>query len=678
MPLRERKEIQEMLRKEYLAFVLILGLAACAGARPLYVPGEIIIKYKPGIVQATSVDTIKSRFGVIKTEKVFKDAKPGGDVRLSSSGKMVELPDLSLLYTLTFSPTWDAKAVAEEFSRDPNLEFAEPNYYVHMSAVPNDPSYATKQWHLNNTGQTGGTPGADIDAQLAWDANQGSTSVVIGIVDSGIDLDHPDIVNNLWINTGEIPNNGIDDDLNGKIDDYYGWDFVSDDKTPEPVPGVGANDGVIHGTHVAGIVSAVTNNSVGVAGVSWTSKVMAVKILDNNGDSTTTRAINGMKYAVDNGAQIINCSFGTEGVYSSSFDSIVDYIYGLDGLIVAAAGNNDRDIDVIKESPVCNDRGANKVLGVASTDDDDLKSGFSNYGATYVDVSAPGSSIYSTYFDNGVAPFNVAYGTASGTSMSAPVVSGIAALLKSQNSTLTNVQLTQALRDSTDDVGLGSTMGTGRVNARAALALVIGTASPTAALTSPANNTTIYGNVTVIGSATGENFSYYKLEYGSGDSPSTWTTFASSESQVFANTLGTFAPAGLAYGTYSLKLTVYNLAGSATASTKVVYAEKPEVKIFGSPAIGPSPYKPALGGNLYFSYQLTESADIKIYVYDLNGNLVWQKFYTSGTQGGTAGTNTVPWNGQNVFGQMVEGGVYLYRVLYGTKIIGRGKLAVIK
>jgi subtilisin family serine protease len=664
-----------MLRKEYLAFVLILGLAAYAGARDLYVPGEIIIKYKPGIIRAASVDAIKSRFGVIKTEKVFKDAKPGGELRLSSSGKMVKLPDLSLLYTLTFSPTWDAKAVAEEFSRDPNLEFAEPNYYVHMSAVPNDTFYATKQWHLNNTGQTGGTPLADIRAEWAWDANKGSTSVVIGIVDSGIDLDHPDLTANLWHNTDD-PVNGVDDDGNGYIDDYDGWDFFSNDRTPEPVPGAGTNDGVIHGTHVAGIVSAVTNNGVGVAGVSWTSKVMAVKILDNNGDSTTTKAVNGMKYAVDNGAQIINCSFG--GPYNLTFDAAVDYIYGLGGLLVVSAGNDDVDIDVSRESPVCNDRGSNKVLGVASTDDDDAKSSFSNYGATYVDVCAPGSSIYSTYFDNGVAPFNVAYGLASGTSMSAPVVSGIAALLKSQNSTLTNTQLTQALRASADNVGLGSTMGTGRVNARAALALVIGTASPTAALTSPATNTTIYGSVTITGSATGDNFSYYKLEYGSGDSPSTWTTFASSESQVFANTLGTFTPTGLSYGTYTLKLTVYNLAGSATASTKVVYAEKPEVKIFGSPAIGPSPYKPALGGNLYFSYQLTESADIKIYVYDLNGNLVWQKFYTSGTQGGTAGTNTVPWNGQNVFGQMVEGGVYVYRVLYGTKIIGRGKLAVIK
>jgi subtilisin family serine protease len=615
---------------------------------------------------------------------VFKDAKPGGELRLSSSGKMVKLPDLSLLYTLTFSPTWDAKVVAEEFSRDSNLEFAEPNYYVYASVTPNDPNF-TNQWHLNNTGQTGGTPGADIDAPQAWDINQGSTSVIVGIIDSGIDLDHPDIVNNLWINTGEIPNNVIDDDLNGKIDDYYGWDFVDNDKTPEPVPN-GINDdlegsideGVNHGTHIAGIVSAVTNNAVGVAGIGWKCKVMAVKILDDEGRGTNTRAINGMKYAADLGAKIINCSFG--GGYSSSFDTIIDYIYALDGIIVVAAGNEDLDIDIVTnmESPVCNDRGANKVLGVASTDDNDAKSSFSNFGATYVDVSAPGSSIYSTLFNNGSPSFSTDYGLLSGTSMSAPVVSGIAALLLSQISSLTNVQLTQALRASADNVGLGSTMGTGRVNARAALALVIGTASPTAALTSPATNTTIYGSVALIGSATGENFSYYKLEYGSGDSPSTWTTFASSESQVFANTLGTFSPAGLNFGTYTLKLTVYNLAGSSTASTKVVYAEKPEVGILGSPSIGPSPYKPATGGNLYFSYQLNESADIKIYVYDLNGNLVWQKFYPSGTQGGTAGNNLVPWNGQNVFGQMIEGGVYVYRVLYGTKIIGRGKLAVVK
>jgi subtilisin family serine protease len=664
-----------MLRKEYLAFVLILGLAAYAGARDLYVPGEILVKFKPGRVSAASVNTLKSQFGVVTSEKIFPQYK------VSAQAAAKQLPDLSLLYRMTYSSTLDAREVAQAFSQDPNVEFAEPNYYVHMTAVPNDPSYATQQWHLNNTKQTGGTEGADIDAEAAWDANKGSTSVVIGIVDSGIDLDHPDLTANLWHNTDEIPNNLIDDDGNGYVDDYDGWDFVSNDKTPEPVPGAGLNEGVNHGTHVAGIVSAVTNNGVGVAGVSWYCKVMAVKILDNNGDSTTTRAVNGMKYAVDKGAQIINCSFGTPpGEYSLTFDLTVDYVYGKDGLIVAAAGNDGLDIDIVTnmESPVCNDRGANKVLGVASTTDDDLKSSFSNYGATYVDVSAPGSSIYSTLFNNGSPSFSTDYGLLSGTSMSAPVVSGIAALLLSQISSLTNVQLTQALRASADNVGLGSTMGTGRVNARAALALVIGTASPTAALTSPATNTTIYGSVALIGSATGENFSYYKLEYGSGDSPSTWTTFASSESQVFANTLGTFSPAGLNFGTYTLKLTVYNLAGSSTASTKVVYAEKPEVGILGSPSIGPSPYKPATGGNLYFSYQLNESADIKIYVYDLNGNLVWQKFYPSGTQGGTAGNNLVPWNGQNVFGQMIEGGVYVYRVLYGTKIIGRGKLAVVK
>ncbi|MBI5698957.1 S8 family serine peptidase [Candidatus Saganbacteria bacterium] len=546
--------------------LIILGLLLLtipAFAKELYVPGEILVKFKPGRISAASVDDLKSQFGVQTSEKVFTQTKTS--IRALAQG----LPDLSLLYRITYASTRDAKAVAGAFSADPNVEFAEPNYYVYASATPDDPFYATQQWHLDN-----------IKAPAAWDLNQGSTGVVIGIVDSGIDLDHPDLAANLWTNSDEIPNNGVDDDSNGYIDDYYGWDFVSNDKTPEPVPGGGDNDGVNHGTHVAGIASAVTNNGVGVAGVGWKCKVMAVKILSSSGSGTTSRALSGIQYAVDNGAQIINCSFG--GGYSSSYDTIIDYIHGLGGLVVAAAGNDNIDIDADPQSPICNDRSDNRVLGVASSDQNDMKSGFSNYGATYVDVSAPGSAIYSTFFNDGQIGFSTDYGYESGTSMSTPLVCGTAALLKSYNSSLTPAQMIEIIRNTSDDPGLGPSMGKGRINARAALAA--GAPAPTA----------------------------------------------------------------------------------------------PAINITGTPLSGPSPFNPASGGNLYFSYQLTADAAITLQVFDLNGGLVFTKNYPSGAAGGLSGSNTVGWNGRDAFDNLIPNGVYFYRIMNGTRILGRGKLAVLK
>lgn len=547
-------------------------LAVSAGARELYVPGEILVKFKPGRISAASVDSLKAQLGILTSERVFSNIIP--------HAQKEGLPDLSLLYRMTYSSTTDAREVAQAFSRDTNVEFAEPNYYVYASVTPDDTNFAL-QWHLNNTGQTGGTSGADIKAPSAWDLNQGSTGVVIGIIDSGIDLNHPDLAANLWTNADEIPNNGVDDDSNGYIDDYYGWDFVSNDNTPEPVPGSGSNDGVSHGTHVAGIASAVTNNGVGVAGVGWKCKVMAVKILSSSGSGTTSRALNGMQYAVDNGAQIINCSFG--GGYSTSNDTIIDYIHALGGLVVAAAGNENKDIDADPQSPISNDRSNNRVLGVASSDHNDVKSTFSNYGATYVDISAPGSLIYSTLFNNGSASFSTDYGLESGTSMSTPIASGAAALLKSYNSSLTSTQIIELIRNNSDDPGLGPTMGKGRINARASLAAA---PSPT-------------------------------------------------------------PPA-------------------------------PTPQIEGASLIGPSPFNPRTGGNLYFSYQLNTNADIRIYVYNLNGDLIWSNSFASGATGGTAGNNAVAWDGLDSFGRVVEGGIYVYRVVSGGRILSRGKLAVLK
>ncbi len=307
--------------------------------------------------------------------------------------------------------------------KDPAVEWAEPNFRRYPNIIPNDPNYES-QWHLQNTGQTGGTPGADIDAPGAWDITRGSNSVVVAVLDTGVEYTHSDLQDNMWKNMGEDwngdgspGNNGIDDDGNGYVDDYYGANMANDTGDPLDIHG--------HGTHVAGIIGAVGNNGIGTSGVAWNVKIMAVKFLDPNG--SVEDEIEGISYILDQknkGVPIcaVNASFGGSE-YSRFEEEALQSLQDAGIMVAAAAGNEGGELGQYRVN-YPSSYSLDNIISVAATDKTDHLAYFSNWGFYYVDVAAPGTYILSTYLGD-------SYSTLSGTSMATPVVTGTVALLYS-------------------------------------------------------------------------------------------------------------------------------------------------------------------------------------------------------------------------------------------------------
>jgi len=319
---------------------------------------------------------------------------------------------------------------------------------VQATVLPSDPDL-DQLWGMNGT--------YGIDAPGAWAQTLGDPSVVVAIIDTGVDLDHPDLAANIWTNSGEIAGNGLDDDGNGYIDDLHGWDFVNHDGDP--------NDDNNHGTHVAGTIAAVSDN-VGVVGVAPNTQVMALKFLDANGSGYTSNAVTALTYAVNNGAQISNNSWGGGGS-SSSMSSMLDIAATANHLFVAAAGNSSNNNDSSPSYPASYSQ--NNVLAVAANQSDGAPSGFTSYGATSVDVVAPGSGILSSVVGGGYATF-------SGTSMATPHVAGVAALMRAVNPNISFADIKQILIDtSTADSRLdGYAVSGGVVNAADAVTAAAG------------------------------------------------------------------------------------------------------------------------------------------------------------------------------------------------------------
>ncbi|MBA4015842.1 MAG: hypothetical protein C0483_01505 [Pirellula sp.] len=348
--------------------------------------------------------------------------------------------------------------VQDYFRSNTALRYFELNTVISSQAVPNDPSYASL-YGLHNTGQTGGVIDADIDAPEAWNITTGSRSIVVGIIDTGIDYNHLDLAANVWTNPGEIAGNSIDDDQNGFIDDIHGFDFVNNDGDPM--------DDHYHGTHVAGTIGAVGNNSLGVVGVNWQTSMMGLKFLDAGGRGTTANAIRAVNYAtVMKSTYGVNIRLTNNSWGGGSFDQgLLDAINAggaQDILFIAAAGNDGLNIEADPHYPASYN--SQYIVSVAATDASDTLAYFSNYGATQVDLAAPGVSTYST------APNN-SYQSLSGTSMATPHVSGVAALALSVNPSLTAAQLKAALLNNVDVVPalVGKTLTGGRLNAQRVL-----------------------------------------------------------------------------------------------------------------------------------------------------------------------------------------------------------------
>jgi subtilisin family serine protease len=340
--------------------------------------------------------------------------------------------------------------------------------------VPNDAGFS-KQWYLYSTGKIfwikfmlvgkipiifpfKGKPGADIQAAEAWDIETGSSDVVIAIIDSGVDYTHPDLAANIWNNADEIPNNGIDDDANGYIDDIRGWDFWYNDNNVTDCRG--------HGTFCAGVAGAVGNNGVGIAGVAWNCKIMPVQVLNESGWGDPEVIAAGIRYATDNDAEVISISLGVYEDISIIKDA-VNYAYSK-GIFVVSAVGNDRLNEKLYPAAYEN------VTGVGMTNQKDKVVFNSNYGE-WVDIAAPGSLIYSTYptypvvgnvEDN--APLNYAFG--GGTSYACPQVAGVAALLLSKDPSLTPDEVKALLCENVDQYTGDHYIGTGRLNAYKALA----------------------------------------------------------------------------------------------------------------------------------------------------------------------------------------------------------------
>lgn len=337
------------------------------------------------------------------------------------------------------------------YSQQPGVISAEPSYRVRLTGVPNDPLF-NELWGLHNTSQEGGITDADIDAPEAWDSQIGTETVVVGVIDSGIDYTHPDLAANVWTNPGEIPSNGIDDDDNGYVDDVHGIDTANDDTDPMDDHG--------HGTHVSGTIAAVGDNGVGVVGVAYGAKVMALKAFDISGYGWQDDGIECMAYAKMMGARVINASYGS----ISAVDAEAAAIAAFGGTFCAAAGNSGTNNDAFPMYPAS--YALDNILSVAASTRFDGRAPFSSFGSQSVDLAAPGMDVTSTVMGGG-------YGVMSGTSMATPHASGVAALVLSKTSALEGWQVCELLRKSVDvlDSLEGDVVTSGRLNAQSAVLL---------------------------------------------------------------------------------------------------------------------------------------------------------------------------------------------------------------
>lgn len=445
---------------------------------------------------------------------------------------------------------------------------------------------------LNSTGSWGqpygdlwGLQNTVMDAVGAWPIEDGDPSIVVAVVDTGLDYNHEDIAANVWVNSQEIPDNAIDDDSNGFVDDVRGYDFTTCEEygaygcvRDKPIDNNPMDDNG-HGTHVAGTVAAVRNNNLGIAGVCPTCRIMPVKGLNAQGAGDSIDLANAIRYAADNGADIINMSWGGLGVDTYIQDAL-DYAHAAGVLLVAAAGNSSSSVQEYSFFPAIYE----PALTVSASDPNDHLAPFSNFGA--IDVAAPGVDILSLRAA-GTDPYgnksnfvprydpNAKYELMSGTSMAAPHVAGLVGLMLSKGMASPITQAKMSAEDINNN-GWDGEFGSGRVSARRAL--TIATDALQAVLTQPSMSRGVLTrdtSITVTGTAAGSQFTSYTLEYADSTGATTsWQTIATGtqprDDGHGTATLGAWDTTGL-LGQYYLRLTVFGLGGVKTSEVNTVF-----------------------------------------------------------------------------------------------------------
>ncbi len=525
------RSVPEMYRQICLLIVIVAMFCPLA-AIPAYSPGQILFKTN----QDTQIKGTKTGFAGFDS---FLQAHGIKSIQALSgmpgnqyfSAQLSTMPDIQQMKSLSFT----------------GISYVEPNYLRKMHATPNDPLFGRQLHHL-------------VNLSSAWDYTTGSHQIVVGVIDSGLLINHPDIAANVYINHGEIPDNGIDDDGNGYIDDWCGWDFVDAPEMADVALGDyleqdnDVTDENFHGTHVSGIIGAQGNNGIGVSGVNWNVRIMALRAgfrTPEGGYLQDDDAAAAIIYAADNGCHVVNMSWGDPN-YSAIIADACEYAYNKGVTLVASSGN---DSGPMMSYPAR----LSTVISVASVNSAKVLSGFASYGYD-LDLVAPGEAIISTYRESG----NEMYMEMSGTSMSAPYVTGAIALLLSLAPGLSPAEVRARLLSATDDLdapGFDIRTGHGLLNVRK---LLDNLHPPFVKVTHPLDQMSVSQTTQIHGSVHGEDFARYSIMYRSITDPNmnNWRDAREHTMQpvyftqeVLNGRLGEFhIPPSLAEGTYMIRI----------------------------------------------------------------------------------------------------------------------------
>jgi len=525
-----------------------------AGAGSRYVPGEVIVKLKDGRTGGISILSeeaavqsdeatllrLEAAYGVQKEGPVFRrvheqlrsqgSSPGGGRLGIVSSRALSRRPRGDLLRFYVLKTQRGVRAVCAELRRDPDVEYAQPNYIYHICRTPNDPDFPDQYAHQL------------IQMEDAWDISTGSHDTVIAILGTGVDVNHPDLKDNIWTNEDEDPNNEVDDDGNGYVDDVHGWNFEESNNNVVPD---GYYDISSHETQVAGVIAAVGNNDEGVSGVNWQCSVMALRL---SLELTSDEIAEALDYATANGARVVNMSFGGEASdpeLDEVMKTAINNAYAQGVLLIASAGNSDTSKPHFPAAYY-------NVMAVASTNGEDYKTGHSTFGL-WVDIAAPGTDIVTTTLDN-------EYIATAGTSFSAPYVAAVATLVLSHRPALTHIEVRAILENTADPVDYGDLdpelgyLGTGRVNAYEAL-LAADRKCPLGEIVTPEPTQTFAADVNAIDVSAlvhGESYTLDYQLYGMRD----WTVLSEGVAPADPNGMVSLSMVNPGVGTYELRLRV--------------------------------------------------------------------------------------------------------------------------